>query len=316
MAMLAAVLVVLVGAGAVWQAVAVARDRERFPPPGELVPVAGGMLHVHVAGEQHDGPTILLEAGATSYSGQWHWLQQRLSESFRVVSYDRPGLGWSTPFDGPHDAAAVSSRLAEALTKLNIGGPFILVAHSYGSFIARVFAAEHLDEIAAVALLDATHPDQFGGQAIGAGVFGIAPALARVGLLRVMDPSGPATIGLPEATRQEARAMFASPDHLAAVAAEAGVWHISARQAAEVSRSLADIPMLIVSATSMSAQLPAWADHQADLAQLSRRAEHLTFDSPVTHESIVTSQDTAGAVAQAIAELAEAAASGELRSTP
>jgi pimeloyl-ACP methyl ester carboxylesterase len=132
--------VALGGFGAFAQAVAAHQDRQAFPPPGRLVDVGGHRLHLQVMGEQHTGPTVVLEAGLDSFSTNWHWVQSDLASSVRVVAYDRAGLGWSEPGPPPRDARQSATELHVALQRAGIGGPYLLAGHSYGGLVARVFA--------------------------------------------------------------------------------------------------------------------------------------------------------------------------------
>src|ERR1700688_3041595 len=83
-------LVVLLGV--VYQTLGTRRDGKVYPPPGRLVDLGSHRLHLLESG--HGSPTILLEAGLMSTVLSWSKLQRELSRSFRVVSYDRAGLGW------------------------------------------------------------------------------------------------------------------------------------------------------------------------------------------------------------------------------
>ena len=65
--------------GAIYQAIATARDSREYPPPGRLIDVGGHRLHVQVTGEDHAGPTVLLEAGMASFSTNWFWVQTALA---------------------------------------------------------------------------------------------------------------------------------------------------------------------------------------------------------------------------------------------
>ena len=64
-------------------------------PPGRLVDVGGRSLHVHCTGS--GSPTVVLEAGASSFAIDWALVQPVVAETHRVCSYDRAGHGWSEP---------------------------------------------------------------------------------------------------------------------------------------------------------------------------------------------------------------------------
>ena len=63
--LLALVLVpsVLIVVGATYQAIALRRDRRRYPSPGQMVDVGGHRLHLQVTDQDRSAPTVVLEAG-------------------------------------------------------------------------------------------------------------------------------------------------------------------------------------------------------------------------------------------------------------
>jgi pimeloyl-ACP methyl ester carboxylesterase len=77
-----------------------------------------------------------------------------------VVRYDRAGLGDSRPGAGPRTAFCQARELAELLDRLAPPRPYLLVGHSAGAFVVRVFAAEHVREVAAIVLVDPATEDQ------------------------------------------------------------------------------------------------------------------------------------------------------------
>ena len=63
------------------------------PPPGRLVDIGGRRLHVNCTGSGL--PTVVREAGASSFAIDWSLVQPEVARSTRVCSYDRAGSGWS-----------------------------------------------------------------------------------------------------------------------------------------------------------------------------------------------------------------------------
>ena len=92
---LIATLVLVIGAGAIFQVFASARDARIFPPPGRLVDVGGVRLHLKCSGETKGGPTVILENGLTAISSLWFRVQSELEQEVHVCTYDRAGIGWS-----------------------------------------------------------------------------------------------------------------------------------------------------------------------------------------------------------------------------
>jgi pimeloyl-ACP methyl ester carboxylesterase/streptogramin lyase len=136
--------------------------------PGTMIDVDGHSLYLQCVGS--GGPTIVWEAGA--YGSGWtytaQYLMGRLAETSRVCVYDRAGLGWSEP--GPYDDvshwSAVVADLHAALGKAGEKGPFVMVGHSYGGLLVRLFAYTYPKEVAGVVAIDPSHEDEWAGPAV------------------------------------------------------------------------------------------------------------------------------------------------------
>jgi pimeloyl-ACP methyl ester carboxylesterase len=150
-------LAVLTGAGAVYQAIATVRDQRRYPPPGNLVDIGGYRLHVHGTGEGR--PTVVMEAGAADWSLFWSWVQPEVETFTRVCTYDRAGLGWSDPGPQPRTGQHMVRELHALLRTAGIEGPYVLVGHSAGGYIVRLYASRFPDEVVGMVLVDVTHED-------------------------------------------------------------------------------------------------------------------------------------------------------------
>jgi len=181
-------LVVLLGM--VYEALGARRDRRRFPPPGRMVDLGSHRVHLLEAGR---GPlTIVLEAGLMSTVLSWSDLQTKLAESYRVVSYDRAGLGWSDLGPLPRTADRIVQELHTALQRAAIPPPYVLVGHSFGGLTMPLFAARFQEEIAGMVLVDPVVPAEWDPPSahdrklasLGAKVCRRAAVLSRMGVLR------------------------------------------------------------------------------------------------------------------------------------
>jgi pimeloyl-ACP methyl ester carboxylesterase/membrane protease YdiL (CAAX protease family) len=305
-----AALTVLAGFGALVQAVATEHDRRAFPPPGRLVDVGGYRLHLQIMGEQHGGPTIILEAGLDSFSTNWYWVQTDLATSRRVVAYDRAGLGWSDVGPAPRDARQSATELHTALQASGIQGPYILAGHSYGGLVSRMFVDLYPDEIAGLALVDASHPDQWAhipesldGKLTAASNRALSN-LASVGFLRMVDPVTPqVATGLPQHEYAAMRAIFALPQSSAIGADILAVWGSRTRAQVDAARPLGSLPLAVLSVTEQPLYGEVLTALQAELPALSSNSLHRVV-AGATHENLISDRAHAAVVAETIRQVA------------
>lgn len=145
-------------AGAAYEALASTQDALRYPPPGRLVEVDGRALHINCIGR--GSPTILLDAGAGEVGSlAWGPVPAELASLSRVCTYDRAGLGWSSPGALPRTAGQIVSELHALLSQAGESGPFVTVGHSLGGKHMRLYAARYPSEVVGMVLVDARHED-------------------------------------------------------------------------------------------------------------------------------------------------------------
>lgn len=125
-----------------------------------LVDVGAQRLWTSLAGEGE--PTVVFEAGGGDHSSVWATIEPevRRRNGVRTVVYDRAGLGQSDPPPpGEYRIGDEAAALARVLDVLRLTGPVVLVAHSYGGFVAQLVAADQ--RVAGVVLVDANLPTYF-----------------------------------------------------------------------------------------------------------------------------------------------------------
>ena len=127
-----------------------------FPPPGRLVDVGGWRLHLNCAGEARtSGPTVILEAGAGDFSVDWSLVQPSVARFARVCSYDRAGSGWSDLGPRPRTMHQLVYELHTLLEKAGERPPYVLVGHSYGGGLVRLYQLKYPADVAGVVLVEA-----------------------------------------------------------------------------------------------------------------------------------------------------------------
>ena len=135
-------------AGWIYQRIGSARDRRRCPPPGRIV----NGLHVHMTGSGL--PPVVLESGIAASSLSWTRVADQLSRQFTTVRYDRAGLAWSKLAREPRTPDSIVRDLKQLLDAIKLPRPFVLVGHSFGGLIARLYAARYPGELLGLVLVD------------------------------------------------------------------------------------------------------------------------------------------------------------------
>lgn len=97
--------------------------------------------------------------GASSLS--WALVEPEVAGFARTCVYDRAGFGWSDPGPLPRTAGRAADELYTALRAAGESPPWVLVGHSYGGLVARIFAARYRADVAAMILVDPAHPEDW-----------------------------------------------------------------------------------------------------------------------------------------------------------
>ena len=94
--------------------------------------------------------------------GSWGWdhLRDELSQVSRVCAYDRAGIIWSEPREGPRDAERIADELHALLVAASEAPPYVMVGHSLGGLLVRVYDGRHPGETVGFVFVDASHPEQ------------------------------------------------------------------------------------------------------------------------------------------------------------
>jgi pimeloyl-ACP methyl ester carboxylesterase len=284
-------------------------DDRRFPPPGQLIDVGGHRLHIYCMGE--GSTTIILDHLGDGNSGEWALVQPELAKTTRACAYDRAGFGWSEPGPLPRTAGRAANELHAALEKAGIHGPYVLVGHSYGADVMRLFVNQYPQDTAALVLVDpgiydspklppelATEQDDSFIRA--------APILARIGLMRLADSMGvgittgdfnPDQAAVYRAMRQKTsfwdqirRVHEAMPETSAELRA---------------ADNLGSLPLIVLNADQPdNPYRRAWTEFNRQSATLSTNGEFRTVTG-ADHSSLVTKNIYASQVIQAILEVLE-----------
>jgi len=97
---------------------------------------------------------VLLEAGIAASSLSWTVVQPQIAAFTRVCAYDRAGLAWSEPSSCPRTFDRIVTELGAVLARTAPGERYVLVGHSFGSFVVSAYARRHPEQVAGIVLVD------------------------------------------------------------------------------------------------------------------------------------------------------------------
>jgi pimeloyl-ACP methyl ester carboxylesterase len=124
------------------------------------VDVGGWRLHLLCTGESREGqPTVILEAGVGDFSMEWSLVQPGIARVARVCSYDRAADGWSEWGPYPRTMRQIAYELHTLLARAGEPAPYLMVGHSYGGWLVRVYQAAYPAEVAGLLLVESGGTD-------------------------------------------------------------------------------------------------------------------------------------------------------------
>jgi pimeloyl-ACP methyl ester carboxylesterase len=146
-------------AGFTYEQIGRNRDINRLPQRmGQAVDIGGRRLNLYCSGE--GSPTVILETGGNGPGYEWRSVQTKVANFTRACWYDRAGVGWSDPPQGPRTSATVVSDLHEVLGRAAVPPPYVLVGASIGGEYTRIYTSRYPREVAGLVFVDSSHPDQ------------------------------------------------------------------------------------------------------------------------------------------------------------
>ncbi len=152
--LIALTLLVLLWALALWRAGRnEARAEAAFPPEGQIVEVNGIPVHAVVMGE---GPDVVLIHGSSGNTRDMTFaLAPILAENYRVIVFDRPGLGYSASFNPDGETIEEQAEiLQKAAAQLGAEKP-IVAGQSYGGSVSLAWAVTRPGNISGLVLIAA-----------------------------------------------------------------------------------------------------------------------------------------------------------------
>jgi pimeloyl-ACP methyl ester carboxylesterase len=257
------------------------------PAAGRTHLVDGHRLYLACTGR--GAPTVVLLNGLGERTPSWASVERTVSASTRVCVFDRAGEGLSGRGPGAQDGHQLALDLHELLRTAGVPGPYVLAGHSVGGAYALVYAAMYPEQVAGLALVDSSSPNQFDlpdyprfysmWHRVGA----LLPSLSRVGG-NVFGLPTPREYSADRVEFNELRRVF---------------------DQAKALRSLHGKPLAVV--TADRGTMRGWQAAQATLARLSTNSFQVHVPG-ATHATILEDENYARVAGRAIVEVSERAA--------
>ena len=146
---------------------AAAGQRAVSEDTARLVDIGGGRkMYVECRGTS--SPTVVLVAGLKASADDWNITKgpgpavfAEVAKFTRVCAYDRPGTpvgekpSRSDPVPQPSTAGQAVADLHALLKAAGEARPLVLVGHSYGGLVVRLYASTYPDDVSGLVLVDA-----------------------------------------------------------------------------------------------------------------------------------------------------------------
>ena len=126
------------------------------PKAERMVDVGGRKLHACLYGQ--GSPTVVLVSGFNALQQYWNGLIDPLAVEATIVTYDRAGIGKSELGELPAHARQAAVDLRRLLEQLNAPKPVLLVGHSYGVRVVKLYASLFPGEVGGMVLMDGVPP--------------------------------------------------------------------------------------------------------------------------------------------------------------
>ena len=127
-----------------------------------LVDVGNHKIHFKIA--KGKGTPILFDAGGGNDGSVWKSILNQTSKitNATLITYDRAGYGTSTidtlqTDNSKHGIISSIEDLETGLKKLGYDKEILLVSHSYGGYLSKLYASRHPKLVKGVVLIDVNH---------------------------------------------------------------------------------------------------------------------------------------------------------------
>jgi pimeloyl-ACP methyl ester carboxylesterase len=193
----AIVVAVALLSAATYEQIGAWRDSRVLKQIGRSVDIGGRTLNIYCTGE--GSPTVIFVSGRTAPGYVWTPTQRGVSTFARACWYDRADIGWSDPGPDPAWADTAARDLHLLLQNAGVRPPLVLVGHSFGGHIIRMYHQAYPGEASGMVFVDAALEDAGTIQGMPhrerppiarSVILGLSTVLGRLGMMRFLasDP--------------------------------------------------------------------------------------------------------------------------------
>jgi pimeloyl-ACP methyl ester carboxylesterase len=286
--LVALLIVVALLCSAVYEHIGAWRDRRVLKQVGRSVDIGGRTLNIHCVGE--GSPTVVFVSARTAPGYVWTPTQRGVSAMTRACWYDRADIGWSDPGPDPAWADSAARDLHRLLQHAGLKPPLVLVGHSFGGHVIRLYHQAYPGETSGMVFVDAAHEDA--GTIPGMShrerppiprsvILGLSIVAGRLGEIRFLSSSPGPPPKHWSAEEWDVLARLRRQRNIMLADAKVG----PGRASDDLVRStggLEDMPLIVLTQADASSPssagpgvLPGWIDLQRRLAERSRRGRQV-----------------------------------------
>jgi pimeloyl-ACP methyl ester carboxylesterase len=301
----------------------------KLPPPGQMVDMGDFRLHAIVQGE--GSPAVVFESGGGGFALQFSRILPAVAAFTRVVAYDRAGQAWSDASPRPRTPENLTGEMHTLLEKLEVPPPYVLVGHSLGGLIARIYAGRYPGDLAGLVLVDSSDVEQYSifpsldvitrQMKTGMNIMKVA---TRLGLGKALTKMSlkTSTRGLPAEDLDTFATISSTMKHYTASYDEMAQLPCYFGSQSQVPPDPGDIPTAVITAgrsvsgkqkfggMTLDAFLLKHLEWQKALAARARHGEHTVIEG-ATHLSVLTQEEYASQVVGVIRRMAEGERRGD-----
>lgn len=179
-------LIVLLGAGFIYQEYGERQDAKTFIPLGKLYEINGGQMHLSTGGQGNTTVVFAAGWGTANSTVDFYPLVDGLAPHVKYAVYDRFGYGYSDIVSTPRDVDTIVGEIHELLSASGQKPPYVLVGHSLGALEVLRYAQKYPDEVKGIVMVEGGSPEYYASRKPLTVIPIVQQFLVKTGVARVL----------------------------------------------------------------------------------------------------------------------------------